>query len=212
MEGEHCARFDSDEAFETGNYRITTTPRREWRIVVDGDAELADMRAGRRIPAIRELMALQTARDAGLEEQEVVAVVIYTGPMVALPSSLKPSKAFPNSLISLELSRALPCSAQRALIRSPSLFLPPPPSLSRLKHSLKLSQYLRVPSSPMLSQAPKSLSSSLKTSQSLAIARPRARSLSLAPIWRVPDGALDYRAAHSIAFLQNQALCAPASA
>ena len=69
MEGEHCARFDSDEAFETGNYRITTTPRREWRIVVDGDAGLADMRAGRRIPAIRELMALQTARDAGLVEQ-----------------------------------------------------------------------------------------------------------------------------------------------
>ncbi len=93
MEGEHCGRFDSDEAFETSNYHIRTTPRREWRIVVEGDAGLADMRAGRRIPAVRELMGLPTARDARLEEHEVTAVVLYTGPLVRrrAPRALSPT-------------------------------------------------------------------------------------------------------------------------
>ncbi len=83
MRDEHCARFDSDEPFETNNYKITTTPRQEWGIVVNCDVSKADMRAGRRIPDISELMQLQIAIDSKLTDYEVIAVVIYTGPMVS---------------------------------------------------------------------------------------------------------------------------------
>jgi hypothetical protein len=87
MRDEHCARFDSDDSFETSNYKITTTPRQEWDIVVNCDVSKADMRAGRRIPNISELMKLQIAMDSKLTDYEVIIVVIYTGPMVSKHSA-----------------------------------------------------------------------------------------------------------------------------
>jgi hypothetical protein len=82
MKDEHCARFDSEKTFETSNYKIVTTPQREWDIVVNCDVSQADMRAGRRIPVINELMKLHITMDARLTDYEVISVVIYTGPMV----------------------------------------------------------------------------------------------------------------------------------
>ena len=89
MEAEHCARFDSDEHFKTSNYGVATTPRNEWLVVARADASRADMRAGRRVPVIADLLQLPVARDAGLDEAEVAAVVLYTGPMASHPPSLR---------------------------------------------------------------------------------------------------------------------------
>ena len=85
MEAEHCARFDSDEHFKTSNYGVATTPRNEWLVVARADSSRADMRAGRRVPVIADLLQLPVARDAGLDEAEVAAVVLYTGPMASHP-------------------------------------------------------------------------------------------------------------------------------
>ena len=57
----------------------------EWLIVAQGDASRADMRAGRRVRSLAELAALPLSRSAALEEAEVAAVVLYTGPMVRDP-------------------------------------------------------------------------------------------------------------------------------
>ncbi len=46
------------------------------------------MRFGRRIPDIDELMDLDVAQRAKLSRPEVIAVVLYTGPMVIIPLSM----------------------------------------------------------------------------------------------------------------------------
>jgi hypothetical protein len=37
MRAEHCTRACCEEEFETLNYRIRSTPAREWRVVVEGN-------------------------------------------------------------------------------------------------------------------------------------------------------------------------------
>ncbi len=95
MEDEHCHRKDSDEQFETLNYAITTTPRKEWTIIQD-NAPNADTKGkkttnveepitkGRKIPNIKELMKIETTTRANLRDCEITAVVMYTGPMVCI--------------------------------------------------------------------------------------------------------------------------------
>jgi hypothetical protein len=83
MEAEHCSKGGCDMQFTTGNYIITTTPKAEWRIVIDCDSSLADMRHHRRIPDVKDIVSRsKLAHEAGLKLFEVIAVVLYTGPMV----------------------------------------------------------------------------------------------------------------------------------
>ena len=88
MKNEHCSKAGSTEEFETPNYRIKSTPYREWCLVVrEGKEKLEpepDMRFGRRIPDIDELLKLDVAKRAELKKSEVIAVVLYTGPMVMI--------------------------------------------------------------------------------------------------------------------------------
>ncbi len=86
MTAEHCESFDSDQAFTTTNYKVETTPRREWRIVVHCDASLADMRHGRRLQRIDDIMRRSDVTAWGVSREEITAVVLYTGPMVRSPS------------------------------------------------------------------------------------------------------------------------------
>lgn len=82
MEQEHCGRGDSQLPFTTSNYGLTTCPADEFRAVLAVDAAVS---AGpRRMPDYRELAASERSRRAGLTEVEVVAIVLYTGPMVRL--------------------------------------------------------------------------------------------------------------------------------
>ena len=82
-EAEHCTRAGHDYAFTSTNYNITTTPEKEWGIVVKRDqAPVSEMGHGRRIPDAKELVASPQALLAGLMLIEVLAVILYTGPMV----------------------------------------------------------------------------------------------------------------------------------
>ncbi len=85
MEAEHCNREDSKELFTTKNYSIRTCAHDEWQLVVQegstGVSYTADMRYGRRIPNIDELLQLPRTAAAKLSRPEVIAVVLYTGPM-----------------------------------------------------------------------------------------------------------------------------------
>ena len=55
-------------------------PTQEWRIVIECDASYST--GHRRIPDYRELLATERSRRAGLTACEIIAIVLYTGPMV----------------------------------------------------------------------------------------------------------------------------------
>jgi hypothetical protein len=85
MSAEHCVKYGATEAFTTTNYYITTTPADEWRVVITGNCSPDLMSHGRIIPSIDGILAGHLAQQAGLTRPEVIAVVLYTGPMVRVP-------------------------------------------------------------------------------------------------------------------------------
>jgi ankyrin repeat protein len=87
MMREHCERAGCDTEFTTSNYNITTTPKKEW-LYVAGDASgqrvacpAEFMNHGRTILALDELRGLDVAVRAKLNDEEILALVLYTGPM-----------------------------------------------------------------------------------------------------------------------------------
>ncbi len=86
MQMEHCTGKFCNEFFVTDNYKIRTCPFDEWQITVVGDIAKASSDAakdhGRRFISIEVLMKVELAVEAGLTRPEVIAVVLYTGPMV----------------------------------------------------------------------------------------------------------------------------------
>jgi hypothetical protein len=80
MKQEHCTKFGCRTVFITSNYNIQTCPADEWAIVAGERAY--EKVGGRRVPNVQELLGSDQARQAGLQECEVFAVVLYTGPMV----------------------------------------------------------------------------------------------------------------------------------
>jgi len=94
MRQEHCEKFGCDVPFTTGNYKITTCPKREWSYVVE-KVPCPDMGHNRRIPLISELQRLKVSQDAKLREEEIIAIVLYTGPMFDIYNSiLRQNKSF----------------------------------------------------------------------------------------------------------------------
>jgi hypothetical protein len=80
---EHCDSLDSDVLFKSGNYLIETTPRQEWTYVSTPDKYPPEqMNEGRNIKIVDTLMLEETSKKAKLIKAEVIAVVLYTGPMV----------------------------------------------------------------------------------------------------------------------------------
>ena len=83
MCAEHTTRSGSTFTFTTGNYKITTQPKKEWYYVVGDEkgqkVECPDMSYGREIKPIDELMKKPLARKATLTEVEMIAIVLYTG-------------------------------------------------------------------------------------------------------------------------------------
>jgi hypothetical protein len=103
MNQEHSVLPGHDLVFTTTNYHIETCPRVEWRLLeirrgVAWDTfieaarielpqvELSRDRDGheRYIPDVEELLLLGSSVSAQLTLEEVIAVVLYTGPMVSL--------------------------------------------------------------------------------------------------------------------------------
>jgi WD40 repeat protein len=87
MRQEHCERAGCDVQFTTGNYNITSTPRQEWQYVVE-NVPCPDMRHKRRLVPISELLQLDICKTAKLCEEEVVAIVLYTGPMFQIYNTI----------------------------------------------------------------------------------------------------------------------------
>ncbi len=81
MKAEHCHASDSHVKFETSNYGLITCPAEEWRIVKDIDKGFESPH--RRIPNYKELKKAEFAERAGLRDPEIIAVILYTGPMVS---------------------------------------------------------------------------------------------------------------------------------
>ena len=105
MRREHCERRNADMRHTTPNYKITTSPRIEYYFVVDPHGYLVDgfpgyahtprdrsewsaanksvWRGGhgRDVVALGVFTQHPTALKAGLQEAEVIALRLYTGPM-----------------------------------------------------------------------------------------------------------------------------------
>jgi ankyrin repeat protein len=87
MCSEHTTLEGSEITFTSGNYKITTQPKKEWAYVVDG-MKCPDMDHGREIKSIRELKEMPLSERAELEEAEVIAIVLYTGPMFVIYNAI----------------------------------------------------------------------------------------------------------------------------
>lgn len=86
MKAEHCTKKGWDTKFTSSNYSIVTFPKKEWEIVVDYRIDLMtkdDLRQDRTIKKISELEALDLVKTTHLQIPEIIAVVLYTGPMVS---------------------------------------------------------------------------------------------------------------------------------
>ncbi len=84
MQAEHCTKLGCDIEFETSNYHIKTTAKREWAVVVEKEP-LTSSEDGheRRVPDIEELKVLPITIKAKILQIEIIALVLYTGPMVS---------------------------------------------------------------------------------------------------------------------------------
>ncbi len=82
MKAEHCTKEGCDFEFETSKKRKKTS-KREWAIVVDGEPlKPGENSGGRKIPNIGDLVLLPMSVKADLLKIEIIALVLYTGPMV----------------------------------------------------------------------------------------------------------------------------------
>ena len=82
--------------FTTSNYKITTTPEAEWRLVTTGDTAGHNMQHGRRLPGVEELLQSDTAIAAHVTRIEAVVTILYTGPMYLIYNTIL--RRFPENL------------------------------------------------------------------------------------------------------------------
>ena len=85
MEKEHRSKTK----FLAPNYKIETCPSDEWRIVITGDKSYEKKYEGhqRKIHKFKDLLKLQRSIDAKLTDNEIIAIILYTGPMVSTSSN-----------------------------------------------------------------------------------------------------------------------------
>jgi hypothetical protein len=82
MKAEHCSKAGSDLEFTTPNYHFVTTACQEWKIVVEHAAcQPQNMGHGRVIRDLEQCCKLGQ-KQGNLRREEVIAIVLYTGPMV----------------------------------------------------------------------------------------------------------------------------------
>eukprot|EP00300_Choanocystis_sp_HF-7_P008631 c16014_g1_i3.p1 GENE.c16014_g1_i3~~c16014_g1_i3.p1 ORF type:complete len:739 (-),score=116.90 c16014_g1_i3:77-2293(-) len=89
MEAEHTKLQGCYTEFTTWNYAIATTPLQEWEYVMHRRTCPPEHSGnGRRIVPLQELMELASTTNAGLRECEVLAIVLYTGPMYVVYNAM----------------------------------------------------------------------------------------------------------------------------
>ena len=83
MKLEHCDNPCSDDPFKASNYEIETTSKKEWWYVrTPGECPVNQRGEGRTIKNLDDLMKETATTSAKLILAEVIATVLYTGPMV----------------------------------------------------------------------------------------------------------------------------------
>jgi len=77
---------DADTPFKTGNYGIYTTPHAEYLLVIRGGKGLkkGDMRTLR---SFKHYFELERVKEADLTRPEIIAIILYTGPMFQVSSA-----------------------------------------------------------------------------------------------------------------------------
>ena len=94
-----------DYKLYAGNYKITSTPFHEWMYIVGDETgkrlPCPDMDHGRRILLIEELLQKSLVKRADLSRAEMIAVVLYTGPMFVVYNGIL--RQFPKELYSVFL-------------------------------------------------------------------------------------------------------------
>ena len=94
MKAEH---ENNTDLFTTPNYNIETCPKDEWLAIVEGKSPpIASMGYGRMIRHLDEYLTSDVTREAGLTRPEVIAVVLYTGPMYLLWNAIL--RKYPTSM------------------------------------------------------------------------------------------------------------------
>ena len=92
MESEHCTGTGCDSIFTTRNYGITTFPKHEWDVVMGlATPPLEHMLHNRKVPNIDDKWCgdhSKTAKKANLRREEVISVVLYTGPMYVVYNAI----------------------------------------------------------------------------------------------------------------------------
>ena len=94
MRREHCQKPGWDKEFTTSNYSVTTTPKQEWQYIVGDErgtlvpVPKAGRGHGRRLVPISELMLRPLAIQAKLIRAEVIAIVMYSGPMYVVYNAI----------------------------------------------------------------------------------------------------------------------------
>ena len=89
MESEHCVGTGCATAFTTRNYGITSCSKHEWDVVVNGAKPPPEhLLHDRKVPDVDDKLRSETAKKAGLRREEVIAVVLYTGPMYVIYNAI----------------------------------------------------------------------------------------------------------------------------
>jgi hypothetical protein len=85
MKAEHCSMAGCDLQFSKDGKKGSKnhSPKEEWQLVMEREGNGDKWNGKRRIPDIKELMELESRRLAGLIKEEVIAIVLYSGPMVS---------------------------------------------------------------------------------------------------------------------------------
>lgn len=95
MRKEHA----STAIFKSTNFEILTSPQNEWNYLVENTHPPQDqMNHGRIIKDISSLLLLQTSIDANLKRPEIIALVLYTGPMFTIYNCIL--RKYPHNLYS----------------------------------------------------------------------------------------------------------------
>jgi hypothetical protein len=83
MEKEHRSQVQ----FKTPTYNVETSPYQEWKAVLNRKLPLGQEKNNRRMPDYEQLSQSDKWRPqnhrANLWDEEIIAIILYTGPMVS---------------------------------------------------------------------------------------------------------------------------------
>eukprot|EP00961_Rhodomonas_salina_P271958 3674882-Rhodomonas_salina.1 len=135
-------RDDSYDVFTTDNYHITSTPAAEFALVADKDEAKSRGKIstrGRRVFLYLDALEMEECVQAGLTAPEVLALILYTGPMVS-PQALALFVLVPAADV-MRVFLQPECAASGNLPISSALTSSAWPGLQYLKYNAVLRRY-----------------------------------------------------------------------